>query len=465
MDKTKLLTGLVVFIVLNLLSGNRAFSGEIISSPGAFHLCWSNNNKTIFFSGTFTKKAEGARPSEASFAVGIGRIDIDNPSIFSILISNAWVKVEDGEKDHFDSRGRFHSMTPVGPGHEKPAPPSPLPPLSPLFEQPNTPFDLSADGKKIFFADTFNAWNFDDKAYIWTADSDGTNIRPIFETTCKKMPVYLRCLNNGKILFRAIDSRTVYYLLNPENGKIEKEIKIDFLSDEYLSKRDFIDYCFSHDGTRIIYIDSDGKTYGEDNVVTNDVYIYDIASCTKTKLTDVSKLKIAGSCSSPSWSFDDKQIIFSFSSHNGPTSVWAINSNGTDCKSVVTDANDKRNIDYGRPAQSPDGKKIVFIQYQEHARQKVWVVDSDGSNRKQLTFQKTEAIKVTDKKETASKEEKATDKKTPEESPSGTEIKNTGENQPKDEQVEELSSEDRETLVKALKEVLEKNAKRAPEKK
>ena len=77
----------------------------------------------------------------------------------------------------------------------------------------------------------------------------------------------------------------------------------------------------------------------------------------------------------PTWSPDKKTIAY-LSDINGTSTLWIMDSNGSNKRKLVS----------GRePSWSPDGKRVAFTSSVFHDNDEIYIINIDGSNRVRLT--------------------------------------------------------------------------------
>jgi len=80
---------------------------------------------------------------------------------------------------------------------------------------------------------------------------------------------------------------------------------------------------------------------------------------------------------------DDKKIMFSYLIRGKGSSIYEMNTDGTDVRKIISTTS-KNN--YFRPVYSPNSKKILFLEYDKISYDvSVCIADIDGSNMQKLT--------------------------------------------------------------------------------
>jgi len=82
----------------------------------------------------------------------------------------------------------------------------------------------------------------------------------------------------------------------------------------------------------------------------------------------------------PSWSHATNKIAFWSGIENRYGQIWVINSDGTGSRQLTDDPNHRNSDD---PSWSPDDKKIIFSTGRS-GRNELWIMDADGKNQKKL---------------------------------------------------------------------------------
>lgn len=126
---------------------------------------------------------------------------------------------------------------------------------------------------------------------------------------------------------------------------------------------------WSPDNSKIIYASSAGKTGG---LSTNgaDLYIYNVAAGTNTRLTN---LPDNFSNFDPEFSPDGSKILFT-TDRDGNPEVYVMNA---DLSGSVTNLTHNAATDFAA-VWSPDGSKIAFVSDRTGTRQ-IWLMNSDGT--------------------------------------------------------------------------------------
>lgn len=337
---------------------------------------WSPDGKKIaFVAERKIFNSNGSwQPSE-----GIWTIDVDGNNLKSIISTLNVPRVPPAPR-------RTSKDTKL-PGDYK-LPESPKPPPSPMFSS-RTFFDWSPDGNKIVFIDSPTSFSDDDEIYFWTVNSDGTNLRSLLKTSGKKLPMFLQCLKNGKIIYNTREDTSQFLTLNSD-GKpgSERFVLPQFYSDNP---------SFSQDGSKLVFKRE------------QDIFVM-IRGYAPKNLTDV---KRSGECDWPCFSPDGQKIAFAFRGSRGMGGavgsgyrIWVINVNGTNTHPLTTDKEEKKEKDqissgeeriakrqyYDEtfPYWSPDGTKIAFLRSNTLRRERgnsepeLWIMDADGKNQTRL---------------------------------------------------------------------------------
>ena len=106
--------------------------------------------------------------------------------------------------------------------------------------------------------------------------------------------------------------------------------------------RGFAPPRLSHDERRIAVAISDGQS--------SDIWIYDLATSTTTRLTSVQ------SATSPIWSIDDKRVLYFADGPDGKPAIWAQDVDGSSAPEKKGDVNGIP----GSLAISPDGNSLLY---------------------------------------------------------------------------------------------------------
>jgi Tol biopolymer transport system component len=85
---------------------------------------------------------------------------------------------------------------------------------------------------------------------------------------------------------------------------------------------------------------------------------------------------------SPSWSPDDKQMVFA-SNHDGKFQIYAMNSDGSNVRRLTNNRAEE-----SAPAWSPSGQDIVFVSDREGEHPALFTMAPDGSGQQRLVFSK-----------------------------------------------------------------------------
>jgi Tol biopolymer transport system component len=125
---------------------------------------------------------------------------------------------------------------------------------------------------------------------------------------------------------------------------------------------------WSPDGTRIVF-------FRETNTARW-IATYAVASGVLTRLTPVD-----GWAFDPVWSPDGQEIAYSWTTPEGDTSIWVMNSNGTNPHQVV----DVSGSAYGS-VFSPDGKLFIFTAKSASGGTDAFIANVDGSDVRDITL-------------------------------------------------------------------------------
>ena len=85
---------------------------------------------------------------------------------------------------------------------------------------------------------------------------------------------------------------------------------------------------------------------------------------------------------SPSWSPDDKQMVFA-SNRDGKFQIYAMNSDGSNARRLTNNKAEE-----SAPAWSPSGQDIVFVSDREGEHPALFLMGPDGSEQERLVFSK-----------------------------------------------------------------------------
>lgn len=127
--------------------------------------------------------------------------------------------------------------------------------------------------------------------------------------------------------------------------------------------------AWSPDGAQIAFVSRPGFMAEQ-----NDIYVIDVESAQRTRLTD-NALSEAGL----SWSPDGNRIIFTQSEPSSLNSqIYVMNADGSN---VVQLTHDGYNAS---PDWSPDGQSIIFFSIREGFGGRIYLMDADGTNQRPL---------------------------------------------------------------------------------
>lgn len=394
---------LIAILVVLLLTPAVLGEERILVKEYFGQLRWCPDDNSIAFVANFEKYDPSIRNSGRFQAVGIGRVKTDGSGL-QIIVSEPWwcltsrgIFYEDGtrwEDMETRIRQRVRTAPPAGPGGYRSPTDSPPKATTPTpFLSQQTPFEWSADGKKIIFAEPLGLPTGIDQ-YIWIVNADGTGLRPIWKAgtieglggalpRLEDLPVRLQRLENGKIAFltrrqaRIEAERGFFRCLDPETGNIEnKKLNTGPYDCPYESS------ILSPNGKMVLY-EGNLEEHG-------DIFVVNLATGAKTNLT---RSASQGMCSLPTWSPDSKQIVFEFEPKRNSSgrqtqvvSIWVIDANGANCRPVApyTTTETREWVKDRYPTWSPGGRTISFIR--EHHKEKseysieVAAID-DGSRR------------------------------------------------------------------------------------
>ena len=180
-------------------------------------------------------------------------------------------------------------------------------------------------------------------------------------------------IDYSKIVFSSnLEQGTQVYIMN-SNGTAREKLTNSGAWSPSISK----------DGQKIVYIDTDYNGYGNLYTMNTD----------GSGQTIMNTEEILESYSNPSFSFDNKKIVFeAYVDYNfedtsgGITDLFIINSDGTKLKRITNN-----NLEEHNPAFSPDGSKIVFDafivddSFNYHHSEEIYLMNSDGTEIQQLT--------------------------------------------------------------------------------
>jgi Tol biopolymer transport system component len=123
--------------------------------------------------------------------------------------------------------------------------------------------------------------------------------------------------------------------------------------------------AFSPDGSEIVFarINQKGQNTTDRDI---DIYTMSANGGAATRVVDLD-----GNDAEPSFSPDGSKIVFDHSQAGVGTSVYVVNRNGTDLRSLAEGRN---------PSWSPDGSLITF-----ERNAQIFVMSADGSNQRQIT--------------------------------------------------------------------------------
>ena len=128
---------------------------------------------------------------------------------------------------------------------------------------------------------------------------------------------------------------------------------------------------WSPDGQRIAFISSDIDQQ------TWDIYTMNADGLDRKLILHSTDDGLRASVVNPLWSPDGTKLAFVAQDNQGRTSVYTINSDGTNIFNVTPDESI-----YTAPVWSPGGTKLLFNNHPDH---NLYVINADGTNRSQLT--------------------------------------------------------------------------------
>ena len=189
--------------------------------------------------------------------------------------------------------------------------------------------DWSPDGKKI----AFTRGN-----QIWTIDADGTNERQVTHTPTTK--VGASWSPDGK--------RMAFILIRNPRSPDDPRPQIGVMNADGTDEKPLTT------GRRTnVRVNPDGTT---------------------------TLLETADDANAPGWSHGSDKIAFWSGIETRYGQIWTINSDGTGGRQLTDDPNHRNSDD---PSWSPDDKKIIFSTGRG-GRNELWVMDADGKNQKRL---------------------------------------------------------------------------------
>ena len=167
-------------------------------------------------------------------------------------------------------------------------------------------------------------------------------------------------------------------LLIPVNGQEKKkteDITQKILASDLLKIKTMSQINISPDGRKAIFVvTSMGKDKKGKYKYFNHLWVKDLTnSVTPTQLTFGNR-----NDSSPSWSPDSQQIVFS-SNRSGNYDIWTLDINSGQTKCLTT----YKGLDTS-PVWSPDANYIVFVSNRSGNLQ-LWITKTDMTGKKQLT--------------------------------------------------------------------------------
>jgi TolB protein len=261
-----------------------------------------------------------------------------------------------------------------------------------------------AQGKIAYSHMTDGYWQ------IWVMDDDGSNKRQVTTSDSdKRTPMWLN--KNQQIMFRDHNGRLYTINLNGTNekrvlenlkninnpfycpstnkivfvsfGDFSSDISEIWLSDlegknpKLLTKDKHLKYqpAVSLDGKWVVYV----KINREKN--SHDLWLYDVEKNENRQL-----IYFGGRQSSPAFSRDAKEIIFSSNHRQGNYEVYKLGITSNQ----LTPLTNNPDLDI-YPRYSPDNSKIVFVS-NRNGNQQIWTMDSDGNDLKELTNDDIESI-------------------------------------------------------------------------
>jgi Tol biopolymer transport system component len=202
---------------------------------------------------------------------------------------------------------------------------------------------------------------------IFSIAPDGTNLSPLTET---------EGFNEFNPSYSADGSQVAFDTDRDGNQEIYK-MDADGLVETRLTNDSEIFFsfdgepAFSPDGSQIVFARTNQK--GQ-NSTDRDIDIYTM-SANGGAATRV--VHVDGNDGEPSFSSDGSKIVFNHSQAGVGTSVYVVDHDGTDLRSLAEGRN---------PSWSPDGSLITF-----ERNQQIFVMSADGSNQRQITPEDTGA--------------------------------------------------------------------------
>jgi len=175
----------------------------------------------------------------------------------------------------------------------------------------------------------------------------------------------------------------------PNKDKVVRFGSIDVLTGEVKDFKSGEHPSWSSDGNKIIYLYKHGPTVagcqrcGKELWIMNkdgsDAHmIYNVYGDLNISAVPDCTIMINNTIVWPSFSPDDKKILFVINYYTGNSSINTINVDGSDFKQLIGGS------DYNNPQFTSDGKEIIFFDSQDNET-RLWSMFADGSNLKQLS--------------------------------------------------------------------------------